>query len=114
MDEQAFEILAGATLQRIADAIESAAEDFGSNIDVELDGGVLTIELDAGGTCLVNKHAPLQQLWVSSPVSGAGHYAWDETAGAWVSTRGGGALLHTLARELSELAGITLDLEGES
>ena len=114
MDEQAFETLAEATLQRIADAIESAAEDFGSNIDVELDGGVLTIELDAGGTCLVNKHAPLQQLWVSSPVSGASHYAWDETAGTWVSTRGGGALLPMLAREFSEVAGISLDLEGES
>jgi frataxin len=109
MDETTFETLAAATLQRIADAVEDAGK-----ADVELQGGVLTIELDAGGTYLVNKHAPLKQLWVSSPVSGAGHYGWDEAAGAWVSTHGGGALAATLARELSETAGITVDLEGGS
>lgn len=108
MDEAAFETLAAATLRRLADAVETAADDAPGDVDVDLEGGVLTIELDPGGTYVVNKHAPLQQLWVSSPVSGAGHFAWDEAANAWSSTRGGAPMLPMLAEELAA-AGIVLD-----
>ena len=108
MDEAAFETLAAETLRRLADAIEDAADAAPGDVDVELAGGVLTIELDHGGTFVVNKHAPLQQLWLSSPVSGAAHFAWDEAASAWLSTRGGAPLLPMLADDLAA-AGIKLD-----
>ena len=52
------------------------------------------------GTWVVNKHAPTRQIWLSSPKSGARHYAFDAASGLWQDTRGGGELLATLSAEL--------------
>lgn len=105
MDERAFEGLASATLGRLAERIEDA---IGDDADVELSGGILTIDLDAGGQFVVNKHAPNRQIWLSSPVSGASHYGW--SGEAWMSTRGPERLEAVLAAELARLTGATLDL----
>ncbi|MGE0719202.1 MAG: iron donor protein CyaY [Alphaproteobacteria bacterium] len=81
LDDAGFATLADRTLERILDAVEGALPD----ADAELRGGILTIEAN-GGTFVVNKHAPNREIWLSSPVSGAWHFAWD--GDAWVSTRG--------------------------
>lgn len=104
LDEPTFERVAGEALARYAERLEPA-----DGLDVELQGGVLTIETDAGKTFVLNKHAPLRQLWLSSPVSGASHYAFDAASGAWVATRGGAALAEVLARDLAEAAQVTVD-----
>ena len=76
-----------------------AAED----ADADLREGVLTIELDSGGTYIVNKHAPNREIWVSSPKSGAWHFAFDAARNAWCDTRGrGGAETLTLEQLLAE------------
>ncbi len=93
MSEQAFETMADSLLESLEEAID----------DAELQGGVLTVEAD-GGTWVVNKHAPTRQIWLSSPKSGARHYAFDAATGLWKDTRGNGDLLTTLAGEL----GVTL------
>ena len=90
--EQAFASLADSLL-------ESLEETIGAEGDAELQGGVLTIQGDAG-TWLVNKHAPTRQIWLSSPKSGARHYAFDKASGLWKDTRGEGDLLSTLSDEL--------------
>ena len=72
IDEATFESLAAATLQRFAQRIEDAADD----LDVELEEGILTVETPDGATYLINKHAPLRQIWLSSPISGAGHFGY--------------------------------------
>ena len=102
MNEREFETLAERTMQAIATAVEDADPD----IEVDVQGGVLSIEIANTGTFLVNKHAPLMQLWVSSPYSGAGHYAHD--GATWVNTRGGGTLHEQLAAELTRAAGKTI------
>ncbi len=102
MDERAFETLAERTLSRYFDRIETA---LGDEVEVELRGGVLTIELADGRQYVINKHVPNQQIWLSSPVSGASHYAWDETAKAWLSTRGPERLGQVLAGELTTATG---------
>lgn len=90
--------------ENLADSLLTALEEgIGADGDAELQGGVLTIEGKAG-TWLVNKHTPTRQIWLSSPVSGARHYAYDPTSGAWLDTRGGGDLLAVLSSEL----GVTL------
>ncbi len=94
MTEQEFEALAAKTLSRLADAIEDAGG------EAELGGGILTISSDDGRTFLLNKHAPLKQLWYSSPVSGAHHYQAKGTA--WVSTRDGSDLEQRLQAELAQ------------
>ena len=97
MSDSAFETLADSLLATLEEAL-------GDHVDAELQGGILTVEGDAG-TWIVNKHAPTRQIWLSSPVSGARHYAFDAATGRWQDTRGGSDLLETLRSELGvELA----------
>lgn len=95
--------MSGSTFENLADsllgALESALGD-----DAERQGGVLTVEGDEG-TWVVNKHAPTRQIWLSSPKSGARHYAFDAGSGLWKDTRGSGDLLSTINDEL----GVRLD-----
>lgn len=90
--EHAFASLADSLLESLEEAI-------GAETDAELQGGVLTIRGDAG-TWVVNKHAPTRQVWLSSPKSGARHYAFDAPSGLWKDTRAAGDLLSTLSAEL--------------
>jgi len=107
MDEQEFVALAGRKLERWAEVIEDNAEDF----DVDCDGSVLTIELEDGRVFVVNRHRPLQQIWLSSPVSGASHYDWNAADGVWAGTKGEGHLHTTLSQELTALAGVAISLD---
>ena len=97
MSEQAFETLADSLLEALEEGL-----------DGELQGGVLTVEGEAG-TWIVNKHAATRQIWLSSPKSGARHYAFEQAEGRWQDTRGGADLLTTLSREL----GVALDWQPE-
>lgn len=92
MSDSEFETLADSLLETLEEAL-------GDHVDAELQGGILTIEGDAG-TWIVNKHAPTRQIWLSSPVSGARHYAFAPAAGRWQDTRDGGDLLEVLGGEL--------------
>ena len=107
LEESAFETLARETLERFIDAIDEA---MGEVLDVDIQGGVLTIELDTGGQYVINKHAPSRQIWVSSPASGAAHFDYDGNTGQWVSSRGGAPLCELLADELSAATGTALTL----
>lgn len=91
MSDTAFERLADSLLAALEDAI-------GSEADAELQGGILTIDGD-DGTWVINKHAPTRQIWVSSPRSGARHFAFDAGSGQWRDTRGGPELLALLSVE---------------
>ena len=55
MDEQIFETLAKDTLRKIADSIELAAQAADSDLDVDLDNSVLTIELENDQSFLIKK-----------------------------------------------------------
>src|SRR5215471_13846430 len=92
MSEFAFETLADSLLATLEEAL-------GDHADAELQGAVLNVEGD-DGTWVVNKHAPTQQIWLSSPRSGARHYAFDNASGQWKDTRGGPDLLALLSAEL--------------
>jgi frataxin len=102
LDETAFERLAAAALARLSAAVEERLAD---HADVEQQGGILTIELDDGRQYVINKHGPNRQIWLSSPVSGAWHFAWDEGRKAWVSTRTPAVLDELLGSELAAATG---------
>lgn len=108
MDESAFHTLADQTLNRLQTAIEAA---LGEDLAVDLRGGILTLELDDGRQYVINKHAPTRQIWLSSPVSGAGHFAHDAATGTWRSTRGGAVLTELLAAELATATGRAVGLD---
>lgn len=113
IDETRFSTLAEETLRRLIEAIDAASAD---SLDTDLRDGILTIELDSGAQYVVNKHVPNREIWVSSPVSGAWHFAYDETQRAWRDTRGrgdaGAMTLHRLlAAELGMAIGTPITLK---
>ncbi len=108
MEESAFEELAGETLEHLFDALDEA---IGGDADVDFEGGILTIELEDGRQYVINKHTASQEIWVSSPVSGAAHYAYDLEAGTWLATRSAEVLSKSLSAELSTLSGQSVQLD---
>ncbi|SJZ41761.1 frataxin [Enhydrobacter aerosaccus] len=88
------------SFENLADSLlEALEEGIGDHADAERQGGVLTVE-GPDGTWIVNKHAPTRQVWLSSPKSGARHFAFDTQSGLWADTRGGSDLLAILSAEL--------------
>ncbi len=98
LEESEFIQLAARTLESYLSAIEDVEPD---DADADFQDGVLTIEFDDGRTFIINRHVPLRQIWLSSPVSGAGHFDYHD--GAWIASRDGRNLAVTLASELTEL-----------
>lgn len=111
LDEPTFERLADETLRYLLASIEAA---LGDRLDIDLQGGILTIELDAGGTYVVNRQAPNRQIWLASPLSGAWHFDYVEGPGhasRWLATRGGTSLAVLLGGELALATGTAPDLD---
>ena len=104
-----FETRAATALEHLMDRIEDAG---GSDLEVDLEDGVLTIELASGAEYLLNRHAPSGELWLSSPASGAGHFAYDPETGGWRDRRSGDDLFERLERELSQALGRAVALAG--
>ena len=101
LDDRTFAALADRTLNRVLAAVEAAEPD----ADGELRDGILTLEIDEIGTFVINKHGPNREVWLSSPRSGAWHFAWDEGAVTWRSTRGLETLVEVLERDLGQALG---------
>ena len=110
MDERDFERQAAAVLERLMSEIEDQLND---DLEVDLEGGILTVRLPDNGLYLMNKHAPNREIWLSSPKSGAWHFRHDPEAG-WISTRvvdDERPVLHRLlADELADATGKPLTL----
>jgi len=100
MDARAFEDLAEETLERLFELLDEA---IGDDADVDLEGGILTVELEDGRQYVINKHTASQEIWVSSPLSGAAHYGHNVEAGAWIATRSGDVMSQSLGTEFSQL-----------
>jgi frataxin len=109
VSESAFQRLADQALDAIALAVETR---LGDRLDVELQEGILTIDLEDGGRYLINKHGPNRQIWLSSPKSGAWHFACPDQGSAWASTRDPGTTLGGLLnQEFAAAAGVVLGLD---
>ncbi len=101
ISESEFEALANETLEYLMETVENT---LGDQLDVDLEDGILSIELDSGGQYIINRHRPNRQIWMSSPASGAAHFDYRDGVG-WVATRGAQELCATLAEELSAATG---------
>jgi frataxin len=82
MDERDFDRQAGQAIERLMGVLEDQIPD----AEIDLEGGILTVELPGIGSYLINKHRPNREIWLSSPKSGAWHFSHDPQAG-WISTR---------------------------
>ena len=106
MNEAEFERRAAEVLDSLFEQIEDQLGDW---LDIEMTSGILQIELPDGGAYVINKHGPNREIWLSSPKSGAWHFAAGD-GGAWRSTRGTEELTALLAGELSAASGRALEL----
>ncbi len=94
-----FQNLAKKTLERIFNLAETKSQDF----EVDFEGENLIIEIN-NSTFVLSIHNPTQQIWMSSPISGAHHFEYIEQGSEckWVSTRDNSInLLEKLDMELS-------------
>ena len=109
MDERDFDRMADGVIQRLMEALEDQVPD----AEIDLEGGILTVVLADVGSYLINKHRPNREIWLSSPKSGAWHFAHDPEAG-WISTRiveGERPNLHRLlADEMADATGAPVQL----
>ncbi|REL31362.1 iron donor protein CyaY [Thalassotalea euphylliae] len=51
-------------------AVEEAIEDCGTDIDYEGVGGMLTLAFKNGSKIIINKQAPLHEIWVATKFNG--------------------------------------------
>lgn len=106
-DQSRFDALADAFLSDLAERIEDAVD----SVEVDLISGVLTIETADRRSFVINKHGPNQQIWLSSPISGASHF--DHADGRWIGARGGADLIALLSADLSAVTGETVTLASD-
>ncbi len=62
-----FQKQADEILEQLLDMAEDADH------DADIISGVLQIEAEDGREWVINKHAPTEQIWIASPISGATH-----------------------------------------
>ena len=103
MTETEFHSAVDAVLARIESAAEAA-----DALDVDLEGGVLTIECPDQSRIIVNRQTPNREIWVAAR-SGGFHFAWREAA--WRDTRSGTELFASLARIIASQAGVEVAFE---
>jgi CyaY protein len=121
MTESQFIELVDACLTRIEDALEATSVDH----DCSRTGKVLTIDLDGVGQMVINAQAAVQELWMASKL-GAYHFKWSPLAvvgsqneaqnssletGQWLDTRTKQTFNQVLSRDLSQLTGVTLNIQ---
>jgi frataxin len=86
----------------LADLLDACDAGLSEGSEADLLGGILTIATPVGHY-VVNKHAVMQQVWLSSPVSGAWHFVLQGTQ--WRATRSDDTLDALLLRELGLVVG---------
>jgi CyaY protein len=98
--ESEFHRAVDAVLQRVESAVESAG-----SLDVDLEGGILTVTCADGSQVIVNRQTPNREIWVAAR-SGGFHFAARD--GAWRDTRSGEELFASLASILRSQSGETV------
>jgi frataxin-like iron-binding protein CyaY len=79
MNYSEFTKLAAAEINFLYDQIELLISDG----DLDLMGDVLYI-YTAKGDYVINQHSPTQQLWLSSPISNAGYFNYNNLTQEWL------------------------------
>ncbi len=103
MEESDYHKKSEDCINAIENVLEAADQD--GRLEVESQGGILTIAFPSGKQLLVSKHATSRQIWLSSPISGGLHFSYRD--GAW-ALPDGRRLGEVLSQELKQLAGIDL------
>jgi len=91
-------------------AVEEAIEDCGVDIDYEGTGGLLTLTFKNGSKIILNKQAPLQEVWIATKFNGH-HFTFADEQ--WTDKRGGGEFWQFLSAAVSKQASSEITLLAE-
>ena len=106
MNESDFDQLAEDTMLAIEEAIDAC----GVDIDYDNVSDILTLEFENRSKIIINKQAPLCQLWVAAR-SGGFHFDYDAAGQCWRLQGSGEELFDRLSLYCSEQAGSKVALE---
>ena len=104
--ESAYQHAVDNVILQLEDQLERAFQ-LDAPFDYESQSGILTIDCGAGGKIIINRQAPLQELWVAAR-SGGFHFRKAEDG--WRDTRSHELLEALLGRVLTEQSGVGLAL----
>lgn len=103
-----------AMTDRVLEQVGEALDDSDSDVDWQLNDGVLEIDCSdavadsvgggSGGKIILNRHLPNRELWLATK---GGGYHFRNVDGRWVDTRGKNDLGAELAGALATQAGMT-------
>lgn len=79
MDESEF----NHKVDEILLSIEEGLEQSDADLDWDLAGGILTIELENGSQVIINRQTPTRQIWVATR-GGGFHFDYDVANDRWL------------------------------
>jgi iron-sulfur cluster assembly protein CyaY len=91
-------------------AVEEAVEDCGEDIDYESVTGLLTLTFKNGTKIILNKQAPLHEIWVATKFNGH-HFHFENDQ--WIDKRGGDEFWHFISDAVSKQANASVSLSAE-
>jgi len=101
MTESEFNEIVDDTLIQIEDALDAVDDD----LDYETAAGILTITVESSNTkIIINRQAPLLQLWVAAK-SGGYHFEYDDASQTWLNDDDKQELFEALSQYCTEQNG---------
>ncbi len=91
-------------------AVEEAIENCGEDIDYESVTGLLTLTFKNGTKIILNKQAPLHEIWVATKFNGHHFHLQGEQ---WIDKRGGDEFWQFLTDAVSKQANASVSLSAE-
>lgn len=95
----------------IIELIEERLDELDADLDYDNEGGVLSISFADNSKVIINRQAPLKQIWVAAK-SGGFHFDFNADVNAWVKDDDGTELFAALSKYCSQQAGESIDLMG--
>ena len=92
-----YHIISDKTLDIITNECENFFDLINDDkFDYKTASGVLNISFPNIGTFVINKQAPNEQIWLSSPISGPNRFDYNKNDNKWVSSRNNNQTLKEL------------------
>ena len=108
MNESEFNDIVDDIFVEIEDAVEEANEESGADIDYETTSGILTLSFTNGSQIIINRQAPLKQIWVAAKQGGF-HFDFNDDSEQWLCN--GKELFAALSEYCTDQAGQAIKLE---
>ena len=103
MNDSEFHRLADTLWMTIEERLDDWDGD--SDIDCEINGGILTLSFENGSKIIINRQEPLHQVWLAAKQGG---YHFDLKDGEWVCDRSGETFWDLLEQAATAQAGETV------